>query len=374
MDGRETTYERWMREEGLPVVRGHGVTDVRALELAPWRRMGGRGAYIQLEGMEGLTGMYVTEIPPGGALEPEKHLYDKLVYALSGRGITQVWSHDGAEQKNYFEWQAGALFAPPINTWHRIVNTSGSEPVRLLCVTNAPLIMDVFHNTDFVFNAPYVFDDRYDGSPDYFRVGERRTYETNWAAVPAWDTNLIPDVPGADLVLLNEVGAGASSVVYEMAGNVLVGHMAEFPVGRYKKAHYHGGGAILFIVRSQGYTLMWPRELGPHPYENGHEAEVVRVDWQVGSVFSPPTAWFHQHFNTGPEPARQLAFRYGSHKYGVQFHDLHSGAGARQSLRKGGTQIEYDDEDPGIRRVFQEALADNGVPYAMADAFSAVSR
>jgi hypothetical protein len=53
---RETTYERWLQQEGLPVARGYSVADVRALELAPWPRRGGRGAYIQLDGMEGLTG------------------------------------------------------------------------------------------------------------------------------------------------------------------------------------------------------------------------------------------------------------------------------------------------------------------------------
>ena len=31
-------------------------------------RTGGNGAYIELKGMEGFTGMYVGEIPGGGAL------------------------------------------------------------------------------------------------------------------------------------------------------------------------------------------------------------------------------------------------------------------------------------------------------------------
>ncbi|HLY66888.1 MAG TPA: cupin, partial [Chloroflexota bacterium] len=79
---------------------------------------------------------------------------------------------------------------------------------------------------------------------------------------------------------------------------------------------------MLMVVRSKGYSIMWPRELGLRPYEDGHDDEVVRVDWQVGSVFTPPTGWFHQHFNLGHEPARQLALRYGSHNYGVQFRDV----------------------------------------------------
>ncbi len=380
---RETTYERWLQQEGLPVVDGYGVTDVGALELAPWKRLGGRGAHIQLEGMEGFTGMYVGEIPPGGTLEPEKHLYEKLVYILSGRGVTQVWTHppgrtDGsaAAPRHFFEWQAGSLFAPPLNTWHRLINTSGSEPAQFLAVTSAPIVMDLFHNVDFILNDDYVFDDRYDESPDYFAVGDRRLdqggelYVKGWV----WETNFIPDVRGAAIDPQEAKGAGVNITGYQMAGNVLVGHLAEWPVGRYHKAHYHGGGAVLLIVRSRGYTLMWPRELGIHPYDSGHGDEVVRVDWQEGSVFSPPTGWFHQHFNTGPVPARQLALRYGSRKYGVQFWDIQAGRGVMIDVKQGGALIEYEDEDPEIRRQYEQELTRAGVPYQMPDVFGAARR
>jgi quercetin dioxygenase-like cupin family protein len=362
---RDTTYERFMRDEGIPIVRGYGVTDVRGLELAPWKRVGGRGAYIQLEGMEGLTGMYVGEIPPGGALEPEKHLYDKLVYVLDGRGVTQVWSREDQGRKSMFEWQAGALFAPPANAWHRLLNASGSEPARFLAVTTAPLVLDLFHNVDFVLHSDYVFDDRYDGRPDYYNVGERRMQETSWGAVGVWETNFIPDVRMATLDPSAEFGADNAATCYEMAGNVLVGHMAQWPVGKYRKAHHHGGGAILLIVRSEGYTVMWPQSAGIRPHESGHGDDVVKVDWREGSVFSPPSGWFHQHFNTGAVPARQLALRYGSQHYGVQFHDTQSAEGAGLSVRLGGTVIEYEDEDPELRRRYLAAIAANGVEYQM---------
>lgn len=61
---RPTAYHQWIEEEGVPIERGHGVVDVRTLELGPWKRTGGSGAYVELVGMEGLTGMYVAEIPP----------------------------------------------------------------------------------------------------------------------------------------------------------------------------------------------------------------------------------------------------------------------------------------------------------------------
>jgi len=87
---------------------------VTELPRKPWARMGGTGSFIQLKGGGGVTGMYVVEILPGGALEPERHMYDELLYVLKGRGSTEVW-YDGM-RKQAFEWSEGSLFAPPLNT------------------------------------------------------------------------------------------------------------------------------------------------------------------------------------------------------------------------------------------------------------------
>jgi hypothetical protein len=65
-----TGYCQWMKSEGVPIVDGFSVEDIRELKLGLWRRMGGSGAFVHLYGMEGQTGMYVAEIPSGGALNP----------------------------------------------------------------------------------------------------------------------------------------------------------------------------------------------------------------------------------------------------------------------------------------------------------------
>ncbi|OGQ80283.1 MAG: hypothetical protein A3F90_10580 [Deltaproteobacteria bacterium RIFCSPLOWO2_12_FULL_60_19] len=52
---RKTAYERWIEQEGIPVVAGYGVRDVRELALGPWKRLGGRGAYVQMKGLEGIA-------------------------------------------------------------------------------------------------------------------------------------------------------------------------------------------------------------------------------------------------------------------------------------------------------------------------------
>src|SRR3990170_5270175 len=116
----ESTYQRWMKEQGLPVFEGHGVDKILDLPRQEWARLGGKGTFIRLEGMQGATGAYVVEIPPGAALNPEKHLFEELIYIVQGRGATEVWNEPQreAQRPRFFEWQAGSLFAPPLNTWH----------------------------------------------------------------------------------------------------------------------------------------------------------------------------------------------------------------------------------------------------------------
>ena len=85
----KTYYERWMEKEGVPIVEGFGVTDVRRISLQPWSRLGCDGAYLQLRGLEGITGVYIGRIAPGTMTEPEKHLYEKIIYIIQGEGVAE---------------------------------------------------------------------------------------------------------------------------------------------------------------------------------------------------------------------------------------------------------------------------------------------
>jgi oxalate decarboxylase/phosphoglucose isomerase-like protein (cupin superfamily) len=357
----KTAYFQWMKRQGIPIIEGYGLEDVRDVSLAPWARTGGKAAFVNLYGMEGVTGMVIGEIPAGGALEPEKHFYEEVICILEGQGATEVWQEGG--RKQMFEWGAWSLFAPPLNTWHRLIN-GGREPVKFLAVTNAPLILDTIHNEDFVFNCPYDFSDRYSGAEDFFNVGQKR-YEVGMQHI--WETNFIMDIQSAALDERTVKGAGVRITQFELSGNSLIGHLAQWPAGRYHKAHYHGAGAILLGLQSSGYVLLWSKELGIRPYEAGHSEDVVEVKWKAGSVYCPPGGWFHQHFNTGPEPARHLAIRYGSriHPIGFKIADKRSDDGVYIDVKRGGTLIEYADEDPQIRRHYEDELKKTGVACEM---------
>src|SRR5258705_3892546 len=131
----KTTYCKWMASQNIPVIDGYGLEDVRDIAMAPWARTGGKAAFLNLYGMEGVTGMYVGEIPAGGALEAEKHFYEEVICILDGQGATEVWQEGG--RKQMFEWGPGRLFAPPLNTWHRLIN-GGCHPVKNLSRAHAP--------------------------------------------------------------------------------------------------------------------------------------------------------------------------------------------------------------------------------------------
>jgi quercetin dioxygenase-like cupin family protein len=351
-----TPYETWMRRQGVPILEGYGVTDLAEHPLSFWDRIGCDAFFVHLKGMEGITGMYIAEIKPGETTKEKRHLYEEVVYVLEGRGSTTLKAANG--KVHQFEWDKGSLFAIPLNTPHIHFSTS-NQPVRYVAFTTAPLVFDLFYNEEFVFNTAFPFSERFSGEPSYFDLDIRHPATERGMAV--WETNFIPDVSQVMIDAAEHKGRGVQLTQFEIAGNSLIGHFARWPVGQYHKAHHHGGGAILLIVESVGYTLMWPNELGLRPYENGRGDEVVRVDWQPGSVFSPPTGWYHQHFNTGNVPALQLAMRNGSSKFPFGVRRSQTRKGVLTSTREGGTMIEYEDEDPAIRPDYEEALRLNGV-------------
>ena len=90
-----------------------------------------------------------------------------------------------------------------------------------------------------------------------------------------------------------------------------------------------------------------------------------RVRWGRNRIYSPPNAYFHQHFNTGPDSAKHIAV-YGP-RLPLGVHDLEGEKGRRGYLtyRQGGTLIEYEDEDPRVRRDFEAELVQRGIARQM---------
>jgi oxalate decarboxylase/phosphoglucose isomerase-like protein (cupin superfamily) len=340
---KDTPYLRWVRGEGLDIIAAHYIPSLRTLELKPWARRGGRAVFINHEASRTSNDCYVCEIAAGKSLASARHLFEEMIFILDGRGSTTVWNDAGARQT--FEWKAGALFGLPLNCWHQHFNGSGQQPARYVAVTNAPPVINLYEDLDFVFNTSHDFKHRFNGEPDYFGA---KTAQDGLRI----ETNFIADgvnIPVADTA---ERGAGSRMIRFNLAKGAIPGHISQFAVGTYKKAHAHGPGAHVIILTGEGYSLMWPEREAPRRYA-----------WQPGTMIVPPNMWLHQHFNSGATPARYLAFKLGSARnaQGVMMCWI--------SRRLGGDQLDFADESPLVRTMFAEALAKHGLEPRMEEAY-----
>jgi quercetin dioxygenase-like cupin family protein len=345
-------YQEFLKTEGVPVVEAYSV-DCHTIPLEPWSRLGGRGAYVHLAGRSDYLSCYVVEIPPGGHLNPERHMHDELIHVISGRGATTVELPSGA--KHTFEWGPASAFAIPLNAKHQLFNGSGSEPARLAAVTNLPIILNIFHTTDYLYGSTHVFNERF-GEERYFR-GEG-TFRAVRPARHQWETNFVPDLVHFELPPAPGRGAGANIIQFCFADSSMHGHMSEFPPGTYKKAHAHNAGAHIFCVTGQGYSLLWREGQDP--------TNTVRVDWKPGSLYAPPDGpTYHQHFNVSPGNSRYLVFGFGGMRYRVLESKNRSYDGMDVSQKEGGNQVEYEDEDPRVAQLYERELAKRGLKSRM---------
>ena len=344
------TYKEWQEAQDIPLIEGFFIEDVKEVGVKPWALNEGLGALITLDGTGGTNDAYVCEIPPGKKLKPQKHLFEEMIYVAKGNGATTVWQQDGAPHT--FEWHTGSLFAIPMNASYQHFNGSGTEAVRLFGVTNAPFMINLFHNLDFIFDNDFSFKDRFNpADTDYFsREGtlEGRFFLT---------TNFVPNTHTIELKDYKERGARSRNIKFDLAGQVMCAHISEFPVGTYKKAHKHGPGAHVIVLGGKGFSVLWPE--GEEP---------TQVDWRPGCVVVPPMQWFHQHFNSGAEPARYLALRWNSFRYKfIRLGDNGDAGSAYTSVKDGGGQIEYEDEDPAVHREFEALVSASGARCTMGD-------
>ena len=346
------SYSEFIKTEGVPIIEAYAV-DCLTQPLEPWPRLGGLGAYIHLAGRGDQCSCYLVEIPAGGQLKPERHLYDELMYVVKGHGATVVDLPNG--ERHSFEWGPGSLFGIPLNAPHQHFNGSGTEPARLSGMTNLPYIMNVFHDVDFIYDNAFGFKKRA-ADPRYFRgEGEFRAVKPGRHQ---WETNFVPDLTTFQLPEWKERGAGGRNVQFTLADSTMHAHISEFDVGTYKKAHRHDAGAHIWCVSGHGYSLLW--QAGQDP------VNTVRVDWKPGMLYAPPDGpTFHQHFNTAETSSRYLAILFGGSRYFVSNKSRKTYEVMDKSIKLGGDQMEYEDEDPNILKLYEQELAKRGIQSKM---------
>lgn len=343
------SYLDWLKNERIPLVEDFGV-HLPEVETRPWPRYGVEGAAVHLKGRGDFVSMFLLDLAPGSASEPQRHLYEEVIYVLSGRGSTTIETADG--RTHGFEWGPRSLFAIPLNTRYRHFNGSGAEHARLAVTTNLPAVLNMFHNEAFVFDNPFRFDER---------LGEQKYFGGEGDFVPVrpgqhmWQSNFVPDLAAIDLKGWDQRGKGSKNIMFILADGTMHAHISEMQPGSYKKAHRHGPDFHVMCVTGHGYSLLW--------YDG--EADFRQVRWRHGTVFAPPDRMFHQHFNTSEQPSRYLATAFGSLRYPFTESKRRALLGSSKegqgavavSVKLGGDQIEFEDQSARIDTLYREELA-----------------
>ena len=352
-------YADWVVGEAIPVHLDFG-HDLLALQTGRWDRYDARGCFAHTHGMGDFMANYVLEVEPGRKTGPLKHLYECFFYVLAGQGSTLVWLPNGETRS--FEWGPKALFSVPLNCKYQILNGSGLEPVRLSCTNDAPISINLYHNLDFIFANDFVFPERAGTAKFFEGEGEHAAYtkESLDRVQNVWETNFVPDLTKFKLYELEARGKGSQNVNFVLADGTMHAHVSQMSAGRYKKAHRHAAGTHVHAVDGAGYTLLW--------YEG--DSEFREIPWRHGIMHTPPFWMFHQHFNVGAQPARYLACSLGSRRYPFMSLRRKSAEGSGMvSVKEGGRQIEFEDQDARIHRKWLEAIAKTGAASQMDDIF-----
>jgi mannose-6-phosphate isomerase-like protein (cupin superfamily) len=345
-------YREWVSREGVPVVEGLAL-DLFEVETGDWPRLGAKGAITRFRGAGDYCSMFVIDIPAGGSTHPQKHLYEEIYFVLDGTGSTQIEGPDGKQRS--FEWGRGSFFGIPLNAKYRHFNASGSKRALLATTTTLPIMINIFHNETFVFDAQFPFEDRTGKEEYYTGAGDLHLIRPGQNI---WETNFVPNLLELELPAWEDRGKGSTNINFVLADCVMHSHISEIAPATYKKAHRHDGGTHVMTLSGGGYSLLW---------DDGG-SDFSRVDWTFGTVFPPADGQWHQHFVTSNSPSRYVATGFGGIRYPTlqRRRDLVIGKpGEKQllskSVKEGGDQVEYEDQDPRIHQIWLEEMRKAGV-------------
>ena len=334
-----SAYDRWLVSQDVPVYTGYYVEDAREIERGWWSLRGCPAAMLNLVGHQGVTEAHLLEVPPGETLPPFRMAIEEVIYVMEGQGMATVWAE--GHPKISFEFGKHALFRIPSNYTYQLSNARGDQSTLTMHMTYLPLAMTTNPDPNFYFNNTYIdTTEMYDEEGGFFSKEARAVMDNGRMH---WHGNFFPDLTVWDK--LTAYG-GPGRMAY--AGGIVFPNSSHrpglmvLPSRRYRAAHRHGPGVtIIGIQEAQGLVVMWP--------EGG---EKVVVPWKEGSIFVPPNMWYHMHINTGASENRQLRIFPPRPIMNYSFED------SKQ-------QIPFTEEDPWIKKMFEEELAKNGLTSLM---------
>lgn len=339
-------YKKYRDGQDIPVHTNLLTNSINELETAYWERTAQKGAIVNQFGADGINDILIHDIEPEGEIDVQKHLFDISVFVSRGVGSTKLNSNGDTIE---FDWKEGSLFYIPPNTPYQFCSNSNETTSRLIVQTPLPQLFNLFKEENLFYNCEYEFESSIEGK--YSQEGQYSDYQGDdyhYSSFPnIWDTYYVYDLLGIkEHDEWPERGPG-KAVVFPFPESGLSAHRAAFPSGTYKKAHRHAGGYHIIILSGEGYSLMWREGWN----------EKVQLKWQKGSMFTPPSYWYHSHFNTGDTPVVYMALH--PPKLGTLHQENVFDSRIQENI------IEYDEEDISIREHFEKVLSRKGVESNM---------
>ena len=97
---RDTITKPGCAKKAFQSSRGMGWKTLQNCRESPGREPAGGVLMFSSRAWKDLPACYVGEIPAGGSLNIERHLYEKIIYIIHGFGATEVWSGNNEKRKS----------------------------------------------------------------------------------------------------------------------------------------------------------------------------------------------------------------------------------------------------------------------------------
>lgn len=231
-----------------------------------------------------------------------RHTVEAVIYFLKGRG------HSIIDGKRY-DWQAGDLLCVPMFSWHRHINDTEEEVVRIASTTG-PLSMgigqavyeDERHPEFWVFaqEGEDMMKTLFPGGVGDASIADKA--DTTAGKLYAEQVSFAAREERArreSRVLIKESELSFEStamgrLAYMVDPRIgfyskaLAAVMAEIPVGKRSGAHRHLYDEIDYVVAGRGKAIIDDQE----------------YEFKTGDALAIPVFAWHQYFNIGDEPVR----------------------------------------------------------------------
>ncbi len=288
---------------------------------------------------------------PAARAIPQKHIFEEVFYVIDGHGSTQVETYEG--KKHTFEWGPKSLFALPLNCRYQHFNGSGTQRARLYSCNNLPLVINLYRN-------------------DAFRVPERREIPRARRQVGLLlrRRRTDPEDPGPPHVG-NQLRARPRGLRTAEVGQArrrrLQHHVRRWPTARCTPTSRRCRSAP---TRRATATAPTSTSCAPRAKATRCCGTTSRRTWCASTGITAsssrrPTACSTSTSTPArsrpaisPSPWAACAIPTLAEKRAVWL-------GMDVSVRDGGKQIEYEDQNPKVHPMYLEALAKHGAKSKM---------